>query len=200
MTRTITFVLLTVMVVLGTAQVVFAQSFEDADAAYLRQDYAIERREWRPLAEQGDAVAQFNLGLMYYNGQGVAQDYQEAVRWYRLAAEQGDAVAQNNLGVMYYNGQGVAQDYQEAVRWYRLAAEQGNAAAQTNLGVMYDNDQGVAQDYVRAHMWFNLAGVSGNPAAAPNRGNVAARMTPAQIAEAQAMARNCQASNFRDCD
>ena len=59
-----------------------------------------EVEELRARAEQGDADAQANLGLMYYNGEGVPQDYAEAVRWFRLAAEQGDADAQYNLGVM----------------------------------------------------------------------------------------------------
>ena len=94
-------------------------------------------------AGQGYAKAQFNLGLMYYNGQGVRQDYTQAVQWYRKAAEQGDAKAQYNLGVMYDNGQGVRQDYTQAVQWYRKAAEQGYAKAQYNLGVAYDNGQGV---------------------------------------------------------
>ena len=105
---------------------------------------------------------------------------------------------------MYDNGQGVAQDYKEAVRLWGLAAAQGNASAQTNLGVMYANGTGVAQDYVKAHMWYNLgaASLSGEDGktATSNRDNIAKRMTPQQIAEAQAMARKCQASNFKQCD
>ena len=89
---------------------------------------------------------------------------------------------------MYDNGQGVAQDYAAAVSWYRKAADQGNALAQTILGVMYENGQGVAQDYVQAHKWFNLGAVSGNAIAVKNRDIVAAKMTPAQIAEAQRLA------------
>jgi len=73
-------------------------------------------------AEQGDAVAQYNLGLMYKQGKGVPQDYKEAVRWYRVAAEQGDATAQYNLGGMYHEGQGVPQNYIQAHMWYNLAA------------------------------------------------------------------------------
>ena len=134
--------------------------------------------------------------------QGVPQDYKEDARLYGLAAAQGDASAQINLGVMYLNGQGVAQDYKEAVRLYGLAAAQGNADAQYNLGFMYDNGQGVAQDYVRAHMWYNLGAISGEKdnKAPANRDSIAAKMTPAQIAEAQAMARKCQASDFKQCD
>ena len=76
-------------------------------------------------AEQGDATAQCNLGIMYEFGKGVAQDDAEAVKWYRLAAEQGDAHGQYSLGLMYELGRGVAQDYAEAMRWYRQAADQG---------------------------------------------------------------------------
>ena len=80
-------------------------------------------------AEKGDADAQYNLGVCYYNGYGDTKDYGEAVKWYRKAAEQGHADAQNNLGVCYYNGYGVAQDYGEAVKWYKKAAEQGHVKA-----------------------------------------------------------------------
>ena len=73
-------------------------------------------KETLQAAGQGYAKAQFNLGLMYYNGRGVRQDYTKAVQWYRKAAEQGDAKAQSNLGVMYDNGQGVRQDYTQAVQ------------------------------------------------------------------------------------
>ena len=113
-------------------------------------------------AEQGDAVSQFNLGLMYDTGEGVTQDYQEAVRWYRLAAAQGYANAQFNLAVMYTNGYGVAQDYQEAIRLYQALADQGEADAQTMLGIMYAKGQGVTQDYQEAVRWYRLAAQQGN--------------------------------------
>ena len=69
-------------------------------------------------AEQGDAVAQTNLGVAYADGEGVPQNYTEALKWYRLAAEQSYARAQNSLGAMYANGQGVPQDYAEALKWF----------------------------------------------------------------------------------
>ena len=164
-------------------------------AAYDRGDYAAALREWRPLAKQGNANAQYNLGIMYNNGRGVPQDFAEAVKWYRKAAEQGMAEAQVNLGVMYmyYNGHGVPQDLAEAVKWNRKAAEQGDAGAQYNLGVMYDNGQGVPQDYAQAHMWFNFAASRFPPGAkrdiaVKNRDIVAKKMTSAQISEAQKLA------------
>ena len=111
-----------------------------------------------------------------------------------LRANQGDAVAQNNLGVMYRDGQGVALDYAQALIWFRKAADQGDAVAQNNLGGIYYEGQGVLQDFVRAHMWFNLAASRAEDAetreqATKNREILAAKMTPAQIAEAQRMAR-----------
>ena len=169
---------------------------DDAGAAYNPGDYVEAAKFYRPLADQGDASAQNFLGSIYSSGQGVPQDYTEAARWYRLAAAQGDTAGQFNLGMMYYNGQGVPQDYAEAVKWNRLAAAQGNVVAQLALGVMYYNGKAVPQDYVSAHMWFNLA-ASRSPAsdkyvrdtAVKQRDLVAAKMTPAQIAEAQRRAR-----------
>jgi len=168
----------------------------DALAAYNLGDYATALRLWRPLADQGNASAQISLGLMYDNGHGVPQDYAEAVKWYRKAADRGNAAAQFTLGTMYDNGHGVPQDYVEAVKWYRKAVGQGNGAAQNNLGTMYDLGKGVPQDYVEAHRWYNLAAAS-FPASEPerrekavmNRDRVAAKMTAAQIGEAQLLAR-----------
>ncbi len=111
-------------------------------------------RELRPLAEQGNANAQFFLGFMYGNGEGVFQDYAKAVKWFRKAAEQGDGeaqyTAQYNLGIMYDKGQGVPQDYAKAVGWYRKAAEHGVANAQFSVGVMYRKGLGVPQDDAEA--------------------------------------------------
>lgn len=167
-----------------------AGPFEDGSAAYQRGDFTTAFRLWRPLAERGDGRAQGLLGLMYRQGKGVLRDDREAAHWYRLAAAQGFAVLQYELGVMYSNGQGVPEDHREAVRWYRMAAEQGEADAQLNLGAMYANGEGVPRDYVQAYMWFNLAAAQGQETAMNNREILTRLMTPAQIAEAQALARN----------
>jgi len=94
------------------------------------QDYAEAVRWYSRAAYNGLAAAQFNLGVMYDNGQGVTQDYAEAVRWYREAADQGLAAAQFNLGLMYCNGQGVTQDYAEAYIWLNLAASRASGDEQ----------------------------------------------------------------------
>jgi len=174
----------------------FGGQFEDATAAYERGDYATAFRLMKPLAEKGDAKAQHNLGVMYDYGRGVPQDYTKALKWYRMAAEHGIPEAQHNLGLMYYQGQGVPQNYAEAAKWYRRAAEQGMADSQVNLGIMYYQGQGVSRDYVLAHMWLDLA-ASQYPASVRENLNDAVHykdivnslMTPAQIAEAQRLAR-----------
>jgi TPR repeat protein len=99
----------------------------------------------------------------------------------RSQADQGYVYAQYNLGVMYDKAQGVPQNYAEALKWYRLAADQG-----------YVYGQGGPQDFVRAHMWFNLSAAQGNQDAARSRDDIATLMTPAQIAEAQKLAREWQ--------
>jgi hypothetical protein len=137
------------------------------------------------LAEEGDAVAQYNLGWMYDHGEGVPENNTEAMKWYRLAADQGLAAAQRNIGALYENGVEVPQDYAEAVKWFRLAADQGDANAQYNLGVMYALGRGVPENYVTAYAWFNISAASGDELAISNRSAAEARMTPAQIAEAQ---------------
>ena len=179
--------------------ITYAQNFDKAVKAYEAGDYTTAAKEFRLLAEQGDAVAQFNLGNMYDQGKGVPQDYAEAVRWHRLAAEQGIAVAQNNLGRMYNQGKGVPQDYPEAVRWYRLAAEQGISRAQFNLGLMHFKGQGVPQDYVLAHMLLNIEAASGDENALKARDLLASLMTSNQIAEAQQHARDCMARGLKGC-
>ena len=107
-----------------------------AKVAYRRGEYATAFELVQPLAVDGDATAQYNLGLMYHKGHGVPKDYDQALKWYRLAAAQNHAIAQNNLGIMCEYGEGVPQNYDAALKWFRLAAAQGEAAAQTNLGGM----------------------------------------------------------------
>jgi uncharacterized protein len=171
-----------------------AGAFEDGVEAAQRGDYETAVRLWRPLADQGDATVQNYLGQMYREGTGVPRDYAAAMSWYRKSADQGNAPAKFNLGFIYYNGLGVPQDYAAAVSWYRKAADQGNAAAQFSLGDMYLQGEGVPQDYVSAHMWFSLAAAAIPTVDLPNvaagyRDEVAAKMTPEQIVEAQRLAR-----------
>jgi len=162
--------------------------FQSGMNANDREDYSTALHEWRPLAEQGDALTQYNLGLLYRKGRGVPQDDVQARQWFAKAAAQGQAKAQFNLGTLYYNGEGVPKDYQQALRWLRLAADQGEALAQTKIGVMYDDGRGVRQDIVQAYKWYSLAATNGDKPASLLRDSLANQMTQAQIAEAQKLA------------
>ena len=133
------------------------QQFQQGLTAYEQSNYQTAFKLWLPLAEQGNAKAQYNLGVMYGNGRGVKQDYFKAVNWYRKAAEQGYAKAQFNLGNMYANGRGVKQDDVEAVKWFRKAAEQGAANAQAILGFSYLLGKGVQVNKSLAKEWFSKA-------------------------------------------
>ena len=128
-----------------------------------REQFTTEAiQQWREAAMQGDAVAQFNLGVVYGEGKGVAQNLEEAVRWYRQAAEQGYAAAQNNLGTLYLQGQGVPQNIAEAEQWYNKAAKQSYMPAYVSLGDIAMH----SQNYGAARRWFQLAAEQGDAAAA----------------------------------
>jgi len=174
------------------AQFGLGQLYENSFVA-MTTDYVEAGKWYRLAAEQGMAAAQYNLGRILTR-HGVTQDNVEAVKWYRLAAEQGNPHSQFSLGYIYYDGKGVTQDYAEAAKWYRLAAMQGDYTAQDFLGHMYMKGKGVTQDYISSHMWYNIAAASG-VTGADNRDWLAKRMTPAQIAEAQRMAREWMAEH-----
>jgi TPR repeat protein len=143
---------------------------------------AVKNRDILAARVTEDALAAFADG-----------DYTTALRLLRPLAEQGHAGAQAYIGAMYHQGQGAPQDPAEAARWYRKAAEQGHASAQNNLGVLCAHGQGVPRDQVAAYKWLSLA-VSRYSGAERDKAarilaSVAAVMTPAQIAEAQQLAR-----------
>ena len=184
-------------VLLGTKM--SAQEIDKGYEAYNDGDYATALNEWKPIAEQGYAFAQYNLGIMYEYGNGVAKDYAEAVKWYRLSAEQGYAIGQYSLGLMYSNGYGVLKDKAEAVKWWRLSAEQGYAYAQGMLGIMYELGEGIHRDNIIAYMWYNIASDNGHESAGDWRDGRAGFMTASDIKKATDMARECMKSDYKNC-
>ena len=150
----------------------------------------------RKSAEQGHAFAQYAVGLYYLRSEGVEKfgverDYLEAEKWFRLAsnAEWSVPAAKFQLGSMYLNGWGVPKSFVEGAIWIRKAAEDGSVDAQNSLGWLYQEGKGVTKDYIEAYKWFNLAAAQGNELSTHSREYVAQIMTPAQIAEAQRLAR-----------
>lgn len=109
--------------------------------------------------EPNDANAQFSLGGLYYNGDGVEQNYVKAREWYEKAAAQGHIEAKSCLGVLYYYGYGVTKDYDKARQYREIAATYNDSSAQNSLGVLYYYGHGVTQNYVKAREWFEKAAI-----------------------------------------
>ena len=126
--------LLTAIAILFS-QAAWPDDFEDGVAAYNRQDYTTALAKFQRAAEQGISDAQYNLGVMYERGRGIAQDDKQAVRWYTLAAQQGFVEAQYNLGLMYGFGRGVLQDHIRAHMWFNIAAGSGEKDSVKNINI-----------------------------------------------------------------
>lgn len=162
-----------------------------------RGDYATALAEFRRLAEEGNFVAQYNLGIMYANGQGVPRDLVEAATWFDKAAKGGDARAQFNLGNMYARGQGVPQDLSRAADWYAKAAEQGLADAQYGLGRLYYMGAGVKRDLAEAYVWMQLAADQGVTLAEQALSVITKTLEPGALAGARERVRAWQANHAR---
>lgn len=131
--------------------------WEEAVAAYNKGDYATAAREFRPFAEQDQQQAQFILGWIFQNGEGVPRDYAESAKWYAKAAARGNVDAQHALGSYYMSGAGVKRDDAEAAKWFRKAAEQGKAQSQYLLGYLLARGEGVTRNEVEAAQWTRKA-------------------------------------------
>ena len=172
--------------------------FDQGVEAYMRGDYELALDEFSELAQNGHSGAQYNLGLMYNNGNGVGRDMFEAVDWWRRAAFQGHASAQYNLGLLYEGDDEVAEDFLEAARWYRSAAEQGHSNAQNNLGLLYEGGYGLERNKVLALMWFELSAARGNVVARRNVVALTDKMSAAEMLVGRRAAGDC-AENLRRC-
>ena len=135
----------------------FKQVFEKRKDIALATLYDIRKPEFEEKAKQGDANAQFNLGLLYLTGKDVAKDPVEAELWLTRAASQGHARAQFTLARMFHQGKGVPQNYEAAVKWYTKAAEYGHTHAQHHLGMMYNRGLGVEKNEQTAKKWWGRA-------------------------------------------
>ena len=144
-TRPLTFLFaLTFLFLFSGSSVVFGNDLQDGLGAYDRGDYKEAVKWLLKAAEQGDARAQYDLGVKYHRGPGPPQDLKKAVKWYRLSAEQGFAKGQHYLGVMLYGGgRGVPRDKKKAIKWLLKAAEQRSVGAQRLLGAIFYYGQGV---------------------------------------------------------
>src|SRR5277367_3815451 len=159
------------------------------------QKAALENTQTK--ADQGDAEAQFSLGLKFASGADMTMDYPKAAHWYLKAANQNHPLAQFNLGLMFASGQGVTQDEAKAVMWMSMAAQQGDAGAQYELGMRHrrasfeGQPKDALESNLEAYKWFRLAAAQGYKESNTARDDIAIGLTMAQVVEGNHRADTC---------
>lgn len=131
--------------------------YEDGVNAAFKGNFDMAFHEFSLAADEGLDLAQYNLAILYFMGQGVEKDFDLAFKWTEAAAQQGHLAAQYNLGSLYYSGDGTDVDLDEAIDWYSEAARGGHPEAAFLLAKMYQEGEGVSSDSVQAHAWASLA-------------------------------------------
>ena len=168
---------------------VFADAFDDGEIAYSDEDYTTALAQFEQAAQDGNASAQYKLGSMYHDGEGVPRNHTQAIYWYTKAGEQGNTTAQYWLCIMHREGMGVSRNYHEALYWCKRAANKGHAEAQFAVGQYYFDGlgNGFNTRHVPAYIWFRRASLHDDPD--PDAETMIERlqqdMTPLQIVEAE---------------
>jgi len=135
--KILTFILTSIWLLFwASPSIALVTEFQKAVDAYKREDYKTSYKLMLPLAKKGLAQAQYNLGVMYGNGKGIAKDYSKAIKWWNLAANQGNGKAQHSLGLIHEKGKGVKKNLKKAKKWFQLASNQGLAKAQEKLNLL----------------------------------------------------------------
>ncbi len=159
--------------------------YEDGVNAAFKGDFETALHEFTIAAEEGLDLAQYNLAILYFTGQGVGRDLAEAFRWTKAAAEQGHVAAQFNLGSLYYSGDGTDVDRDRAVEMFGLAARAGHANAALLLANMFNDGDHVNKDAVQAHAWASMAVLNENLEGVALREAIQSRMSPEQLSQAR---------------
>lgn len=154
------------------------------DAAFAG-DFDTAFKEFSQAAETGLDLAQYNLGILYFTGQGVPQDLAAAFKWTEAAALQGHLLAQFNLATLYYDGQGIERDRDAAVAWFSRAGKAGHPEAAFVLAKMYQDGEHVRADPVLAHAWASIAASNAHADAETLRKTLERRMNPDQLSQAR---------------
>lgn len=198
--------MLTMLVLVGGVS--HAANFQKGLEAAQKGDFKTAYEEWIPLAEAGDALSQYNIGLMYRNGDGVSQNDRKAFFWFGKAASQGLAAAQDRLGWMYANGVGTEKDMRKGITWTYLASRQGDKTAKTNLRVMQSHLaetymlglEGHRKDVYLAFLWFSLAGRCGDDVSeAMANAMKNTLLSTEELRRAEAEMKRCLATAYTKC-
>ena len=142
--------------------IVYAEAFVAGLNAIDRQHYSTAFRAFKPLAEQGIAEAQNNIGFLYEKGFGVKRNYATAISWYTRSANQSLPEAQHNLGMLNYQGYGVEQNMTIAKRWFTKASDQNLGPSHYMLGLIYYEGNDTQKNPIRARVHFQKAAVLGD--------------------------------------
>lgn len=159
--------------------------YEQGLDAVFRGDYETAFREFTVAAEAGLDVAQYNLAILYFTGQGVDQNLEQAFRWTEAAALQGHLAAQANLGSLYFEGSGVEQDVEAGIAWFSAAGRGGHANSAFALANMYFDGDPVDQDYILAHAWASMALLYEHPEAESFRSDLERRLDADKLSAAR---------------
>ena len=193
------FFIISILIVFANMQALNAGDLFKGYTAFEKKDYLTSFNEFSPLAEEGDPLAEFFLGLFYKNGFFVEKDINKAIKWYELSASKGNVYAQNNLGLMHEKGLGFPVNYEKAFKMYLLSAEEGYAVAQYNLGIMYYNGKGVEKSIVDGFMWINISSLNGDDDGEELKLMMTNEMTETQIEQALLKTKNCIKKNLKKC-
>lgn len=169
---------------LGTFQLAHGD-YEDGVNAAFKGNFDLAFHEFSLAAEAGLDLAQYNLAILYFMGQGVEKDIAMAFKWTEAAAKQGHTAAQYNLGSLYFSGDGARKNIDQAVEWYSAAARGGHPEAAFLLAKMYQEGEGVKQDLVLAHAWASTAVSVEHPEAPAVIKAVERRMNSTQLSDAK---------------
>jgi TPR repeat protein len=169
---------------LGFSPILLAD-YEDGVNAAFKGNFDMAFHEFSLAAEEGLDLAQYNLAILYFMGQGVEKDVGMAFKWTETAALQGHQAAQYNLGSLYYSGDGTDKDLDEAINWYSEAATGGHPEAAFLLAKMYQEGEGVASDSIQAHAWASLAISRDHQKAGDVRSDIEKSMSDDQLSQAK---------------
>jgi hypothetical protein len=159
--------------------------YEEGVNAAFAGDFETAFREFSIAAEDGLMMAQYNLAILYFTGQGVDKDMAQAFRWTEAAAQQGHSDAQYNLASLYLSGDGVARDAEQAVVWFGKAALAGHANAAYALADLYQSGEDIARDRVTAHAWASQAVYNQHPDAEQLKQELESRLDSDELSQAK---------------
>ena len=159
--------------------------YEEGVEAAFAGDFDTAFKEFTIAAQEGLSLAQYNLGILYFTGQGVEQDFNEAFEWTKRAAEQGHLNAQFNLGSLYLDGKGTKISVLEGINWFTKAAKNGHANSAYTLAKMYQDGDFVSSDTILAHAWAAQAEINEHPEASLLKEEIEKNLSAEEISQAR---------------